>query len=284
MKWSTHLVFLIAIVSFLPLVSANPTSYIERDYTVMNFAFPWTFIVPLIADAIALGIGLFISRSKISFKKFLAVFLALWAIGYPADLFVTFFMGAGLFTASVVSFLIIYLLDFLILTKLFKFERRTSAKISIVMGILTNMFILVLIGTLFGQSLPAWYVTNPPNCVSNPMNELVTSLSKAMGGIVAESNNICLSHTEGFTSEALMKKISGVNSITFKCFEGASSGKWVTASICSGTSAPINVNSSSIKNSWSTATVPFSTQVECHSAADGSGEYDCLIQIKDPPR
>ena len=108
-------------------------------------------------------------------------------------------------------------------------------------------------------------------CVSSPLNELMTTLSRAQGGIVATSQTICLLSGEAFTSEALQKKVSGVRTITFSCFTGAS--------VCTGTGAPISVTDARIESNG--AKTEFRAQISCTRTA--SDDFDCTLQVKNPP-
>ena len=147
-------------------------------------------------------------------------------------------------------------------------KRGQSDTFKLLIAAVVAMAILAIVATILQQVSQVQL-----NCVSDPLNELTTTLSRAQGGLTATSQNICLKPGESFTSEALRRRVSGVSSITFECLSGAS--------ICTGSGAPISVDPSTIRNSGSTKTEQFSAQIECQ-ATGGSGDYTCKLGIKSP--
>ena len=107
-------------------------------------------------------------------------------------------------------------------------------------------------------------VTQLP-CVGNPVNEMVTKIQRAQGGITTLTDAICMKPGEAFTSEALTGKIGNLQSVTFTCPDAA---------ICKN-QKPIDVSSSSMIKANGDA--KFKGLITCTPAG---GDYSCVIVIQ----
>ncbi len=274
------MILVIAAIAVLPLASANPI-YVPSDTEVVLLGFPLILLIPLLFDAVALKVGLYITKTKP--KSFLKLLATLWAVGYLADictiiLFQIFspslprshdsLFWITLAFLAALSFLVIFLLDNYTLSNLLKFEKATSKKISAVMGILTNLFLLyfaILLLFYFVWWPVIGHPSSYPTCVSNPINELVTAIQKAESGITTSTDAICMNNGYGLSDTALTNKVTNVESITFKC-----SG----AAVCKNNN-PLDVSDgTTIK---AIGNLKFKGLVTCTKSGD---KYDCEIEIQ----
>jgi|GEM_PF-6662345 len=280
MKLHRFLILALCLTALIPLVSADLIWYPTGEQLIF-FGFPLILIIPLITDAIALKIGLHITRAEA--KSFIKLLLVLWVVGYASDLLtyiiiIFLALSMGLYYHHLLfillSFVLIFVLDYLVLEKAFSFDKSASKKIAAVMGILTNMLLIgFVISIIFSVMQPVFTSLVPYHhgiqCVSAPINEIVTTIQKAQGGMVSTTYMaICLNKGEGFTSRVLEERVSSVDSVTFNCDS--------RASVCWGSGAQVSVATSEI-----TALVDarFRARITCTQADYPTGNSDCEIEI-----
>ncbi len=102
------------------------------------------------------------------------------------------------------------------------------------------------------------------DCVSNPLGQLSSAIERAQVGLNASSEDICMNHGETVDAQALLNRVSSLNSITFIC-KGAA--------VCKkGDILKVETNRLDAVRS-----VKFTGLVSC---AQTDGNYDCIITIQ----
>jgi len=160
---SIAITIIIGVFSLIPLSVADSIALYYSGKAWFFFWTPLMVLIPLVLDFLALKIGLFISRVRAkSFKK---LFVSMLLIGYLADA-ITYLIFLGLYKSDsvyldlagfvppddilfsmnllgiLVSGVVIFVLDYLVLTRMFKFDKLCSEKISAMMAIITNMLLV----------------------------------------------------------------------------------------------------------------------------------------------
>lgn len=125
---------------------------------------------------------------------------------------------------------------------------------------------MVILGIVTGVFGKIWAMIGGIQCVSSPVNEIMTTIQKAQTGQIARTQDICLGAGEGLTAENIKNKLSNVASIRFECSQ--------SAAVCSGDSAPLDASDETKLISRRDAT--FKALVDCTESTEG---YKCTVSI-----
>jgi hypothetical protein len=126
---------------------------------------------------------------------------------------------------------------------------------------------MVILGIVTGVFGKIWAMIAGIQCVSSPINELVTTIKEAQSGMRATTEDICLSAGAGLSSTNIAKQIANVgpSDITISC-KG-------DAAVCA-TDGPLDLNSDSID---AIRDATFKAIIDCEETS--TGNYLCDIEI-----
>ncbi len=127
---------------------------------------------------------------------------------------------------------------------------------------------MVILGIVTGVFGKIWAMIAGIQCVSSPINELMTTLQDAQSGMRATTQDICLDEGAGVGAAAIANTMSniGTDDITFKCD---------SAAVCEeGGPLAISLDGKEID---AEGDATFKAVVEC---IETGGNYKCTISIR----
>jgi hypothetical protein len=127
------------------------------------------------------------------------------------------------------------------------------------------MAILTIVASILGLIKPGQM-----GCVTNPLDDISSTIKNAQGGLAASTNMLCLKSGEGFSDASLVNRVAGLKSLTFQCYNDAS--------ICSGAGTPpLKVDTTNVQ---ANSDVQFKALISCTAGSGGTGDFDCKLQVR----
>jgi hypothetical protein len=141
-------------------------------------------------------------------------------------------------------------------------KKGQSDTFKLLIAAVVAMAILAIVASILGSIDP-----DTMDCVSNPINDMATTISKSKSGLEASTGKICMQEGESFTATALKNRVDGLQSVTFSCYQNSP--------MCDGSdTAPIDYSADRVTANRRTS---FSALIDCPKSGDS---YACTIQIK----
>jgi hypothetical protein len=141
-------------------------------------------------------------------------------------------------------------------------------------GFLIAFFSISLFTLLFLSTVPGLLYSGcwggGMGCVTNPLDDVSSSIKNAQGGLDASTSMLCLKSGEGFSGTLLRNRVAGLKSLTFQCYNDAS--------ICSGTGTPpLKVDTTGVH---ANRDVQFKALIFCTPGSGSTGDFDCKLAVK----